>query len=253
MRFRVEPLLYFSVSVGYSTAIKGYPIFTWEVLLAAVRSKPASFFARSVRHLNIFMGPQPTDTDNAETVLSLCTCLENLSIARQDRADNILQSLMPTRPLRRLYADPRPLFRTLPHTHSLFSRITHLDIKGPPEPISPGDIGIWARLALLPRLSHLSFMDLSFLSHCLTVLKTCMSLSVLICLCRPPRSPLLQAAFGALAQDVRFVCMVRSHFLKDWQMGVQAGIDYWTHAEDFIARRRSGELDGKPSSSASHA
>jgi hypothetical protein len=34
------------------------------------------------------------------------------------------------------------------------------------------------------------------------------------------------------------------YYLKDWQMGAHAGIDYWTHAEDFISKRRSGEIDG---------
>ncbi|KAJ6463149.1 hypothetical protein C8R47DRAFT_1202082 [Mycena vitilis] len=42
-----------------------------------------------------------------------------------------------------------------------------------------------------------------------------------------------------LAEDVRFVSMVSD----DWVMGALAGVDYWTRAEDFIAKRRSGEIN----------
>ncbi|KAJ7480301.1 hypothetical protein B0H11DRAFT_1916041 [Mycena galericulata] len=46
-----------------------------------------------------------------------------------------------------------------------------------------------------------------------------------------------------LAKDPHFVQMACSHYIKDWQMGALTGVDYWSRAEEFIAKRRSGKID----------
>ncbi|KAJ7088093.1 hypothetical protein C8R44DRAFT_892893 [Mycena epipterygia] len=46
-----------------------------------------------------------------------------------------------------------------------------------------------------------------------------------------------------LSRDFRFVAMCCEHYHLDWQMGACAGVDYWSRAESFIAKRRSGEID----------
>ncbi|KAJ6534527.1 hypothetical protein DFH09DRAFT_1092117 [Mycena vulgaris] len=46
-----------------------------------------------------------------------------------------------------------------------------------------------------------------------------------------------------LVRDTCFVVMRCREYVKDWQMGAHTGPDYWTRAEDFIAKCRSGEID----------
>ncbi|KAJ7656823.1 hypothetical protein DFH06DRAFT_1198679 [Mycena polygramma] len=206
----VEPLLYRCLTVGYTQSMKGYPF---------LACRP--FLDNAIRYLR--------------TVLSVCTGVENLSLACDSddfAAYEILEAVAPALPLRHLYADPRTLFSVLPSKNTLFSRITHLEVT------SLSD-GICEELPLLLQLTHLAFDDDDF-SACLALLKACQQLRVLVALSAPGQH---YPGLAALVQDMRFVTMTRSSFLKDWQMGVHAGIDYWTQAEDFIARRRSGEID----------
>ncbi|KAJ6574327.1 hypothetical protein B0H19DRAFT_1063302 [Mycena capillaripes] len=46
-----------------------------------------------------------------------------------------------------------------------------------------------------------------------------------------------------LAKDQRVVAMVYRSESKDWTTGAHTGIDYWSRDEDFIVKRRSGEID----------
>ncbi|KAJ7679491.1 hypothetical protein DFH06DRAFT_1166733 [Mycena polygramma] len=237
----VEPLLYRSITVGYTKSLKGYPIFTWDTLRAALRSKPTSFFEANVRHLNIFQSlAHPETVGYAEELLSVCTGVENLAISSQVlKKYDMIERVAPSMSLRHLYTKPAPLFRTFPSTHPLFSRITHLEVKanGGEEDI------ICARLPLLPRLTHLAFGDARFVPQYRTLLPACKTLRVLVTFWGFPPSE--RMFFVTLARDLRVVFMRRSLHLKDWQMGIHAGVDFWSRAEDWIARRRSGEIDAQ--------
>ncbi|KAJ7136382.1 hypothetical protein C8R43DRAFT_1203395 [Mycena crocata] len=46
-----------------------------------------------------------------------------------------------------------------------------------------------------------------------------------------------------LAKDTRFMIMLCKFYLRDWQIGCHMGIDYWSRAEDFVAKRKRGEID----------
>ncbi|KAJ7871108.1 hypothetical protein B0H13DRAFT_1043927 [Mycena leptocephala] len=118
----VEPLLYRTVAVGYSVAIQGYPIFTWDVLLSVTRSKPACFFRDSVRHMCLNL----RHDDIAEPLLAVCTGLENLSINLPDLKK--LPPLIAPLLLKHLHAPLNPLFRDLPLNHQFFALITHLGL-----------------------------------------------------------------------------------------------------------------------------
>ncbi|KAJ6557547.1 hypothetical protein B0H19DRAFT_1261159 [Mycena capillaripes] len=70
-----------------------------------------------------------------------------------------------------------------------------------------------------------------------------MSLDVLVMFVNsPPISRADRRYLPDLARDPRFVMMSNLLHLKDRHMGVHAGLDYWNRAEDFIAKRRSGEI-----------
>ncbi|KAF7369363.1 hypothetical protein MVEN_00264900 [Mycena venus] len=204
----VEPLLYRTITVGYTGGMKGYPIFTWEILDAAIRSKPPSFFATAVCNLNIFLPRRGHNPDPAEIMLSLCTNVHNLSLVSLDQfsSGSRLQSLVHSLPLAHLHADSRLLFHGIQLSHSVFARVTHLEVWTAPDPEAVTDTSIWAQLSLLPQLTHLSFGgDTSFIPQGLSLLETCKSLSVLISLSRPGEA--VQRHLQALAQDVRFVVM----------------------------------------------
>ncbi|KAJ6535061.1 hypothetical protein B0H19DRAFT_1184834 [Mycena capillaripes] len=74
----VEPLLYRTIAVGFAWAIDGSPILTWDVLLSAIRSKPASFF-HAVRNLCLLV--EDDKWTDVETLLGVCTGLRNLSLS----------------------------------------------------------------------------------------------------------------------------------------------------------------------------
>lgn len=224
--------------------------------MLAVKTKPATFFHESVRNLSLSVS-DPAKED-IEAVLSVCTGVENLSIVILNGQLRFMAPLAPllTRlALKHLYIDARSIFRDLPGLASCFSGITHLELRGPPAglpsrgnqrlPASHNDAGMWFALSLFPNLTHLSFNSAGFLPISLHLLGTCKALSVLVSLaCTQEGGPDYKLCLRALSRDVRFVAMQCVLNLKDWQMGVYAGKDYWRCAEDFIAKRRAGVVDG---------
>ncbi|KAJ7645162.1 hypothetical protein DFH06DRAFT_595258 [Mycena polygramma] len=233
----LEPLLYRSISVGYTDSMKGNPMVSWETLLAILRSKPPLFFAQSVRHLNMFLPhPKPEAVYRLSTVLSVCTAVENLGISyhsEEYEVYDLLEAVAPNLPLRRLnlYGDLLTLYRATP----VLSNITHLEVFSLA-------IAISAELLLLPQLTHLAYSRAP-ISDCLTVLGMCRVLRVLVAFDTDLAPDDLAPA--AIAHGVDFVRMTRVSYLKDWQRGALTGADFWSRAEDFIARRRSGQIDAK--------
>ncbi|KAJ7434894.1 hypothetical protein B0H11DRAFT_2193889 [Mycena galericulata] len=240
----VEPLLWRTVTVDPRQKIDGYPVFTWEVLMLAIKTKPAVFFHRSVRNLALNV-IEPAN-ENIAAVLSVCTGVENLSIIIFDGKLPYIPPLPPLiAPLRlkHLYADPRSLFRSLTASHACFSDLTHLELRGQSGFPSPTKLGLWTQIPLLPHLTHLSFESAGFLPICSHLLKACPALTVLVSLVPPVENRQYAPHFKTLSRDVRFVAMRCLLNLKDWQMGAHGGADYWRHAEDFIAMRRAEEVD----------
>jgi hypothetical protein len=91
---------------------------------------------------------------------------------------------------------------------------------------------------------HLSFGSRAGIPICLRLLETCRLLTVLVVIAVGASAVPDEHHLSALSRDLRFVMMSRMYSLKDWQTGEHAGIDYWTRAEDFISKRRLGEIDG---------
>ncbi|KAJ7087461.1 hypothetical protein C8R44DRAFT_820131 [Mycena epipterygia] len=235
----VERLLYRTIAISRTPPIQGYPIFTTDIVLSAIRStsKPADFFRDSVRNLLLHAVPE----DTMKEILSKCTRVENLWASGVGRAARLLDlSSTVSLPLKQLYMNFSPLLPAIQARHPLFAQITHVELMSLP---IPDDITMWcSTLSLLPRLTHLSFNDEDFIPMCLPFLQNCKLLAVLVSLDGKPPAPEYE---DALARDPRFVVMCSSWFFKDWQMGVHVGRDYWSRAEDFIAKRRSGEIDAR--------
>ncbi|KAJ7461194.1 hypothetical protein FB451DRAFT_490414 [Mycena latifolia] len=232
----VEPLFYRTLTIASEDEdglkmVKGFPVFPTEVIFSAIKTRPATFFRDSVRNLLLH-----DDLAGAFTaILSVCTGVENLWLTSVEDDLSVLASL----PLKHLYAILDPIFRIFPPTHPVFSRLTHLELFD-----SAVDTTIWSsRLPLIPQLTHLAFNDPALLDICPHLLQTCTTLSVLVCY-DPWRSFRSGSTVArALSSDVRFVVMNFPDFLLDWRLGAHTGLDYWSRAESFIAKRRSGEIN----------
>ncbi|KAJ7141786.1 hypothetical protein C8R43DRAFT_1017203 [Mycena crocata] len=222
----VEPLLYNTVIAGRSRGDIYPSLPTESRIQALIDSKPAVFFGRHVRNLMI----DDRAGGSAHRILAVCTGIENLwtNCSRWDE----LASLS----LKQLYVQIRPIFHNFYAGHPFFARITHLELLDRAHPHSSADnMGFWTRLSLIPQLTHLSFNDDEFLVICAHLLESCKLLSVLIYFEVDVVVP--------VPQDLRFVAMACPSHCQDWQMGIYSGGDYWTRAEECIAKRRSGEID----------
>ncbi|KAJ6550966.1 hypothetical protein DFH09DRAFT_1168002 [Mycena vulgaris] len=237
----VEPFLYRIFLSSGVELIQGLPRFDDETLIPLLPSKPTSFFKDSVRHL-LMCG---TEEHLENSILSACSKVENLWIVSDaDRTGN-LYHLIRNLPLKRLHCSIADLFSsTQPDfTLPLFSKITHLELIDYPAVV---DLKMWSGIAFIPNLTHLSFNSRNFIPLSLGLLDTCKALRVLVFLTPTLRSGETVANHQdgeKLVRDTRFVVMRCREYAKDWQTGAHIGLDHWTRAEDFIAKRRSGEID----------
>ncbi|KAJ6512987.1 hypothetical protein C8R45DRAFT_331212 [Mycena sanguinolenta] len=223
-----------------------YPIFTQDVLIRAIQSKPASFFRDAVRYLN-FVPHHSTfiSTIDIKTILSACCGVVDLVVHGGFLPDS--HSL----PLRRLSISLWHIFEyksidflapppSVDFTQPNFSHLTHLDMRDYFQVDSEADN--MAGLATLPQLTHLSFNVSRIFRVFYRILTSSASLQILL-LFTPHR--VTSRTLGAeenldLLQDVRFVVMYRRNMHRAWQMGAHTGQDRWAQAEDFVARRRLG-------------
>ncbi|KAJ7930882.1 hypothetical protein B0H13DRAFT_2530801 [Mycena leptocephala] len=234
-----EPLLFRTVIIGPDQFSKGssFPICTPDTLVSAIRTKPPSFFHNAVRNLLFYNSHRP---QIMATILSAHTGVENLWLLFIGDA---CMPLIAAYTLKHLHtASYEALFRAFPPaTHQFFSRLTHLELRGPPDDTNVTSAAITA----LPQLTHLSFTAPSFILVCPQLLQSSPHLRVLACRNKPEADSLVQSSAPQLAQDVRFVTVLmhRRRWVNDWHQSTQHGTDFWTRAERFIAKRRLREID----------
>ncbi|KAJ7142062.1 hypothetical protein C8R43DRAFT_1071295 [Mycena crocata] len=245
----VEPLLYRTMTVpmerGHSEVkVEGIPIHYRETLMGVIRTRSPELFAQNVR--NLLLGYRSRVGLDNKLILSACPNVENLWIASENLCD--LLPILQGFPLKRLHCDVTRLFgsqKKIDFTHPVFSKITHLECFD--EPDGRPHPGYWSNVALIPNLTHLSFVNIGFLSVCRTLLQSCNSLRVVVAL-RDNDSEEDDwdeddEVMKDLIKDPRFLIIECAHYVKDWQMGSHLGVDYWSRAEAFIAKRKSKEVD----------
>lgn len=242
---RVEPLLFRTITVceEKDDIPEGHPFFRIDTLLDMIQY--GKFPGDAVRNLLI-----QVDGDRA-TLLSACPKTENLWI-NPDLGPNLFPQIS-VLPLKRLTCNLDVLFGPdIPRdlTHRLFSRLTHLEILDNMEYNSEYDPKMLPDLALISHLSHLAFAYVEgFIDLFIPLLNTCKSLRVLVVL-----DPYVHTIIAhhkdkeELARDERFVVMERKLHTNDWILGAHTGVDYWSRAEEFVEKRRSGKIDGVSSS-----
>ncbi|KAJ6482766.1 hypothetical protein C8R45DRAFT_1100017 [Mycena sanguinolenta] len=128
-------------------------------------------------------------------------------------------------------------------THPVFSRLTHLELIIYTSFLLETNLDAWLGLSLLPRLTHLSFNETSFIVLCPHLLQACQSLRILVALwgtqviSREEQRP--ESLARRLRNDFRFVLTTCALYKEDWIRGANGGKDYWTRAEEFAAARRA--------------
>ncbi|KAJ6550155.1 hypothetical protein B0H19DRAFT_1265015 [Mycena capillaripes] len=229
----VEPLLYRVVLLAKKgTRMRGFPIFTVDRFLQAIAAKPPGFFNNAVKHLFLEVGK----ISEAETILSACNHVTNLFASRVLGLDT--PALWALRDLRRLTVDLGMFLEryTLECVSATFRNITHLELLN----FWDDDWRVedlWARLALIPHLTHISFNCAPDLAGFYSALHTDKRLHYIVFLSLVPET-------HQLGSDDRFVFVSQETlYWQDWLLGAHRGKDYWTVAESFIAARRAGKVE----------
>ncbi|KAJ7616136.1 hypothetical protein FB45DRAFT_237821 [Roridomyces roridus] len=233
----VKPLLYRVVLLQGQFVLKKVSSYPWESS-SRYTSISLSILQQSVKHLYIQMAP----SNVTEHVLSAASGVENLWVRTmlEESSEGRLVAALPN--VRRLHCNYSLILDALDveTTPPAFSRLTHLEIFGEVDP------DIWEELALIPNLTHLAvddgWVDGPLLLDLLDRFK---SLHVLIMLCWPdrPTLDLDDEGMHQLVKDPRFVRTACLDRMADWKSGALTGVDYWSRADDFLARRRAGDIN----------
>ncbi|KAJ7111270.1 hypothetical protein C8R44DRAFT_799234 [Mycena epipterygia] len=234
----IEPLLYRVLCIGEKPPDSEEIWIPLERIHYLIEGRPLApaFLHDNVRHLCLILSGT-VHMDDIMRVLVACDATVDLHLLGGSR------SLLPhfgKLPLRRLSVDLAYLFRSPDFTHPVFGTITHLSLTRP---------GFhWTHfsgLAQMPCLTHLSYDDiLSPLVVCEHALRDCKSLEVLalsfsnMILLEP-----LVDTYAPLATDPRFVMLLATHRVRDWETGARGGDDYWVRADELVRKRRSGEIN----------
>lgn len=230
--FRMEPHLYHIMIFTLPQA---------PLLLATLRTRSPSFISSTVRKLFISDDPVLSmSSDDIQTILSRCSGTTDLFFAVRGRVYLPLISAMP---LQRLSAPIPSIFAgPVDFTHTLFANLTHLCVF----PLMRDDPTQWAGLYIIRGLTHLSFHAFKWVETLKDVLQRCSNLHVLVNFYFTSGSVGSQRDGDlVLAHDVRYVRMKRGFYAKDWKVGVYGGRDYWTRADEWVAKRTLGEVHRK--------
>lgn len=214
-----------------------HPVFPSIKVLDMIRgrSRGAKFPGHAVRHLLLLQH----DYERIP-VLSAYPLVQNLCINPAPEHGDVFPQIEGL-PLKRLYCNLTSIFgehRTLDFTNSMFSHLTHLEIfdnvwyEREPE--------AFKGVALIPNLTHLGFHDHDVRSVWMYLLRECSKLRVFIV-------PTLENAGvdrEALINDLRVVEFYTASSTRDWINGAHSGADNWSRAEEFIAKRKSGVIEG---------
>jgi hypothetical protein len=241
--WRIEPLLYRVVRVKVSPVGTTRHAGATYVTRQTFRSKPPSFFQKAIRHvvLDAVSGWPPQDLGEC---LQDCTGIIGLAALIPSTHPWLLPALGQIQ-ARRLYIFLEHLFRdlTIDLTHPMFASVTHFDVF---DNVGASDDPIHSQFSLLPSLTHLCLND-DIPSHVLqTVLADCGTLRVLANLFSSYRRGDAEAiARNPPVADRRFVVVIWEDYWADWERGARGGKDFWARADDFMAQKLNGEIEGQ--------
>ncbi|KAF7364150.1 hypothetical protein MSAN_01074200 [Mycena sanguinolenta] len=232
---QIEPLKYRTfILTGPSSTCRRF-----GVLQHAIKSKPAQFIRDNVWHLLVHSNFQE---DTLDTFIPFCTGVRSLVLlGPHTRMFSQLETARPRRLATRIeFFGPKVDESMIPNLGlPMFSSLTHLDVFGHPLDTETG-----SSLALLPALTHLASLELSY-DVAVAILGMCQKLQVLINMY--PSHNTIWPTLSATVHDwePRFLAMALTteDYILDWEAGLRGGSDFWARADVFVAMRRRGEIE----------
>ncbi|KAJ7806543.1 hypothetical protein B0H14DRAFT_2875486 [Mycena olivaceomarginata] len=247
LKHRVEPLLYRVIFVirpsnkASDWEMFDFPLFTIDILLRVIETKPPGFLQNSVRYLHI---DAPIKHSDLQTIGAACSGVMNLfhyctGIAMSPGVLSGLQNL------RFLTISLREFLHCCSFTkvHSVLANITHLEF------LETGHFRrevLAAHLPLLPRLTHLALDSILLDVPFRTALRANKTLQCIVCLVSVHyiARRVHPGNIHLLSEDSRLVCVDQeTDWRADWLHGVATGENCWTTSEAFIAARRDGKAN----------
>ncbi|KAJ6466782.1 hypothetical protein C8R45DRAFT_1106212 [Mycena sanguinolenta] len=219
----------------------------------AMQAKPASFFDASVRHIYFRFVSQWTEAE-ACALLSLSPRLHSFGAVAYWSPAALPPILNGLHAVRRFSGCLEDIFG---HTSAVdlklpfFQRVTHMDVFENFGDASwndgRGGLQICTDFAGLPALTHLCVhrgVSEGLLNR---ILKECAQLQVLATKFDVADYAREHAAATPIT-DGRYLVVVTGtdeEYWADWERGVRGGVDFWAAADEFVTRKRSGEISGK--------
>ncbi|KAJ6587440.1 hypothetical protein DFH09DRAFT_1027454 [Mycena vulgaris] len=206
-----------------------------ERLLHMMQSKPPEFLRQHVHHLALSSVIERSAVTN---ILSTCTNISDLALWTGDTYPELLADLRYLTHLRHLSINIFELFggRATPDLEQLpFFHLTHLDV------FSAIPESVWPVFGALPSLTHLSFSDYYLPELIGKVFDTCTGLQILVVVWTQDAEPVEETSE---ITDPRFCTISCPDFEADWELGAWGGLDFWRRAEESVARKRWGEIQG---------
>ncbi|KAJ6533407.1 hypothetical protein DFH09DRAFT_1370033 [Mycena vulgaris] len=235
----IEPLLYKVVRIGRGAPYSGMAHAIFKGLNS--ESKPASVFQDTARHILIQKGPW--SRAEAAQVLDACPGVVDLAMDSVMASPTMLSPLAKMR-LRRLSVSLEMLFGgfgAIDRTHALFISLTHLRLN---RFEGQRTEQVCAHLAWLPALTHLCLhlhSDVN-LDPLQMLLADCPRLEILGNLWLPAQADSARA-LTLPVHDMRLVMAQCHKCWADWEAGARGFPDFWSLAEDFVARKRRGAIE----------
>lgn len=212
-----------------------------KIALGLVSStKPPEFFHNVVRHLTL-ESPTSCSLDEAVTLIRLCKGVVNFGcITLLSFADSPLLPILAEIRVERLAISLPFLFGgRVDLTHPLFHSITHLDIF-PNSGVAPE----LTLLATLPALTHFSSHFDTPRGTLMVVLEECPRLQLLLVQWPSTMKSLYESARIPRVYDVRFVVRMYQDYWGDWAPDAKGVPHCWSDGDDFVERKRRGEIEG---------
>ncbi|KAJ7748367.1 hypothetical protein B0H16DRAFT_1692153 [Mycena metata] len=240
VRFWVTPILYRSFAICRSNLVgECHPLRRTPDEFASMVFSSPSVITQHIRDLWINTS---VESIRLRQLIAACSRIETLWIS-----NNLVPGILPVlaqMPLQRLSIHLGRLFGALKidFGHPIFSRLTHLNVLDCSSPTPEAWEESWTGLFELPCLTHLAFQDIFSGPIVRDILAQSRNLRLLIL--KSYDDTFRHGEIMPFAtDDVRCVVMVVKNSLKDWEAGVVDRADYWTKAEEFSKKRRTGEVE----------